>query len=302
MMKQLLADLPQSPNATIKTQSQIGETAEQQVSSPAINQKTEKAVFPEKFQLPPSKESPIAGLLMPATENFELPKATADTVPALAKNYQDFATRFDQPRTPTDLKNKKAINQTVTNIVDNVDKNEFYNSIGAEPDLSLSNEEQYQDFIVKVTQVVMQGLTSSEGNLQQIIYAGGKQESILSGNQELSAILDNGIANYKLYNKAQKIEAQSGKSDNSEQSNNFYGKAFLNNLFQYNSDEVFTTDPQLAFILANILYAVNPSGQQPPTYLQIRDLAASGDLLNKTALVSQIGNAAGNVFRTNQQS
>lgn len=279
-----------SPETPVAAQTQVSETAKQQTASSESPQASEQQSSGETSQLASAEEIPVAGLLSPEKEKLELPKATADSVPNLAKNYRDFASKYDRPRTPQDLKDKKAINETVTNIVDSVDKIEFYKSIGAEPDLSLTREKQYQDFLEKVTQVVMQGLTSPEGNLQQIIYAGGRQESLLSGNEGLAEVLDKGIANYKLYNKAQKIEQQAGKSDNPEEQALHYGQVFLAETFKQSSDKKLIEDPALAYILYSNEYKINVAGKSY-NYTEIRNLLNQGNLFNNQALVVAIGQA-----------
>jgi hypothetical protein len=311
MIANLLIELPQTTSQAETSTSTNGEipvgTAQELINPEGIEPATTQQ--PNLNQPALQQVQPVAGLLSPARENpfrnesqkFELPQARADTVAKLGENYKDFTAKFDEPKTLKDFENKQAINQTVYDIAAGLDRNEFYKSIGVETNSNLSQQQENQRYQSLLSQVVIQGLSLSEGNLQQIINAGGKPESLLSGNQELSAILNNGIANYKLNSKAQKIEQQAGKSPNPEYSNIFYGKAFTYNLFQYDPNEVFTTDPQLAFILANILHSVNlPNGQKPYTYQQIRDLAASGDLAKNNALMSQIGKAAGDVFRTSR--
>jgi hypothetical protein len=233
----------------------------------------------------------------------ELPSGNASNIPDLFSSAQDI---FDQIQ--EDTEKMEAVNLCVDELLEEINPEMVYKSLGIELDQSLNEEEQKANLKVALGFVVVLGLISNEGILDQMNNTKPNIENSVS-NPDLAAIFQLGIKNADTFNHANrtnkeyKVLFETKYSSNPELKNQAFGEAYLNELTKSSDSKNISRDdlvPQFAYLLASKQGEIdlrNPETDQLYTFndiVQLLEQKGVAGILEKPELVEVIGKVTTN--------
>jgi|GEM_PF-6237089 hypothetical protein len=239
-------------------------------------------------------------------ESFNLPRlpeGSANNIPGLFSSAQSL---YDDIQNHSEM--SEAVNLCVEELLEEINPELVYESLGIELDQSLDEEEQKANLKVALGFVVVLGLISNEGILDQMNNTKPNIENSVS-NPDLAAIFQLGIKNADTFNHANKTNKEYTKlfetkySSNPELRNQAFGEAYLNELTNnLKSDSISRSDlvPQFAYLLATKQSEIdlrNPETNQLYTFndiVQLLEQKGVAGILEKPELVDAIGKVTTN--------
>lgn len=239
----------------------------------------------------------------------ELPGSQAESIRGLSDEFHTYLARYDDlPTTQADWDFITAVNNKTNELQSSgLTQEVLYKNLGIQPDPSLSKEQEAGRASRILRELVLHSIVKPTGFLGDMSNAADKPKDLLKGNAELNEFLTNGIINYKILAKADKIEdstkqivkdqygGESGKADFVR------GKLFLAETFKKDSDgRLKVADPALAYMLANLAYQINPidTNGRNVDYNYIQTEINGGRLESNPQLIAQIGKIIGPIIDT----